>query len=83
MSPPTKTDWMPTKRSKIVILRENGLFYAEIARQVVESVTKYGVRMLWLRYGKFKSIKNKTRSGRKKCTSAIDDRKIKRIYLKY
>ncbi len=82
MSPPTKTDWTPTKRSKIVILRENGLSYAEIARQVGESVTKSGVRKFWLRYGKTKSIKNKARSGRKKCTSAIDDRKLKRICLK-
>ncbi len=51
MSPTTKSDWTPTKRSKIVILRENGLSYAEIARQVGGPVTKSGVRKLWLRYG--------------------------------
>jgi hypothetical protein len=28
-------------------------------------------------------VKNKARSGRKKCTSAIDDRNIKRIYFIY
>lgn len=82
MSPTTRTDWTPTKRSRIVILRENGLSYAEIARQVGGSVTLSGVRKLCLRYEKTKSVKNKARSGRKKCTSAIDDRKIKRICLK-
>jgi hypothetical protein len=55
-------------------LRENGLSYAEIARQAGGSVTKPGVRKLWLRYGKTKSVKNKARSGRKTFASAIDDR---------
>jgi hypothetical protein len=65
MSPPTRPYWMPTKRSRIVILRENGLSYAEIARKVGGSVIKSGVRKLWLRYGKTKLVKNKARSGEK------------------
>jgi hypothetical protein len=35
MSPTTSTDWTPTKRSRIVILRENGLFYAKWQDQLV------------------------------------------------
>ncbi len=81
MSPTTRTDWTPTKWSKIVILRENAEIcwnsersYAEIARQVGGLVTKSGVRKLWLRYGKTISVKNKAKSGRKRITNAIDDR---------
>ena len=36
---PTRTDWTFTKRSRIVILRENDLSYAETARQSGGSVT--------------------------------------------
>lgn len=81
MSPTRRTDWTSTKRSRIVILRENGLSYAEIARQVGGSVTCSGVRKFCLRYEKTKSVENKAKSGRKKCTSATADRKIKRLCL--
>ena len=52
MSPTRRTDWTSTKRSRIVILRENGLSYAEIARQVGGSVTCSGVLKFYLRYEK-------------------------------
>ncbi|CAL1275511.1 unnamed protein product [Larinioides sclopetarius] len=81
MSSTRRIDWASTKRSRIVILRENGLSYAEIARQVGGSVTCSGVRKLCLRYEKTKSVENKAKSGRKKCTSATADRKIKRLCL--
>ncbi|CAL1295848.1 unnamed protein product [Larinioides sclopetarius] len=69
------------QKGRIVILREKGLSYAEIARQIGGSVTCSGVRKLCLRYEKTKSVENKAKSGRKKCTSATDDRKIKRLCL--
>ena len=76
-----RTDWISTKRSRIVMLIENGLSYAEIARQVGGSVTCSGVRKICLRYEKTKSVENKTKLGRKKCTNASADRKIKRLCL--
>jgi len=65
MSSTRRIDWTSTKRSQIVILRENGLSYAEIARQVDGSVTCSGVRKLCLRYEKTKSVENKAKSRRK------------------
>ena len=62
---PTRTDWTSTKRRRIVILRENGLSYAEIARQVGGSVTCSDVGKFCLHYEKTKSAENKAKSGRK------------------
>ena len=80
MSPTRRTDWTSTKRSRIVILRENGLSYAEIARHVDASVTCSGVRKFCLRYEKTKSMENKAKSGCKNA-QATADRKIKRLCL--
>ena len=68
-----RTDWTSIKRSQIVMLRENGLSYAEIARQVCGSVTCSGVRKFCLHYEKTKSEENKAKSGQKKCTRAIEN----------
>lgn len=82
MSPRKSGDWSPRKRSRIVVLRENGLSYAEIARQVGGNVTTSGVRKCCLRYQETESILNKVGKGRKKCTKAVDDRRIKRICIR-
>ena len=81
MSPTRRTDWTSAKRSRIVILRENGLSYPEIARQAGGSVTCSGVRKFCLHYEKTKLVGNKAKSGQKKCTSATADWKIKRLCL--
>ena len=73
-----RINWRPRKRCKIIVLRESGLSYSEIARQVSGSVTSSGVRKFCLRYQKTYSTESKARKGRKRTTTSIDARRIKR-----
>nr|XP_042903716.1 ATP-dependent DNA helicase PIF1-like [Parasteatoda tepidariorum] len=71
MSSTKRTNWTSTKRGRIVILRENGLSYAEIAKHIGFLMTCYGVRKFRLRYEKTKSVKNKAKSGRENAQIAL------------
>lgn len=52
-------------RTKIIVLQESGLSYAEIAKQLDGSVTTSGVQKFCVLYHEANSIKNKARKTKK------------------
>ncbi|XP_060538389.1 6-phosphogluconate dehydrogenase, decarboxylating isoform X1 [Pantherophis guttatus] len=77
-----RADWSPTKRSKIVLLSEQGCSYEEIRRKMGGNLTKGGISKFLKRYKETQSLENLTGKGRKRCTTASDDRRIKRLCLR-
>lgn len=77
-----RADWSPTKRSKIVLLSEQGCSYEEIRRKMGGNLTKGGISKFLKRYKETRSLENHAGKGRKRCTTASDDRRIKRLCLR-
>lgn len=76
-----RVDWSPRKRCKIVLLSEQGYSYEEIRRQIGGNITKGGISKFLKKYKETQSLQNQTGKGRKRCTTASDDRIIKRLCL--
>ena len=76
-----RVDWSPRKRCKIVLLSEQGYSYEEIRRNIGGNLTKGGISKFLKRYKETQSLQNQTGKGRKRCTTASDDRRIKRLCL--
>ncbi|KFM62309.1 Transposable element Tcb1 transposase, partial [Stegodyphus mimosarum] len=77
-------------RTQLEVSGELGIAQSVISRlwqrfrddgNVGGSVATSGVRKFCLRYQETNSIKNKEGKGRKRCTTSIDDRRIKRLCL--
>ena len=76
-----RSDWSPRKRCRIIFLHEEGNSYEEIRRKIGGNITKGGISKLLKRYEKTNSIENQKGKGRKRCTTAVGDRRIKRVCL--
>lgn len=71
------------QRNVIVILRNNGMLWTEIAREMLEkyskTVTKRGMQYVWKKYVETGSVRDKMRSGRPTIVSPQASRAIRRI----
>jgi transposase len=72
--------WSPKKRATAVVLRQEGYTYQEIATRI--GGDKSGVRRVCLKFEEFGKVTDRPWSGRKKVTSAQDDRQIVQMVLK-
>ena len=72
--------WSPKKRATAVVLRQEGYTYQEIATRI--GGDKSGVRRVCLKFETFGKVTDRPRSGRKKSTTARDDREIVRMVIK-
>ena len=74
--------WLPKKRAVAVTLRQEGYTYEQIANRIGGGVDKSGVRRVCLKFEQFGTVKDRCKTGRKKVTTANDDRMISRIVIK-
>ena len=74
-------DWSPRKRCKIVLYSKQGCIYEDIGRQVGGNLTKDSISKYLKRYKETCLLENQAGEGRKRCTTANDDRQIARLSL--
>lgn len=73
--------WSPKKRSSAIVLRGEGYTYEEIAKKLGGGATRSGVYRVCNKFSTYRTIKDLSGRGRKKKTTAQDDRRIVRISL--
>lgn len=74
--------WSPKKRAVAVTLRQEGYTYDQIAKRIGGGADKSGVYRVCLKFEQFGTVKDLSKTGRKKITTANDDRMIARIVMK-
>jgi transposase len=73
--------WSPKKRATAVVLRKEGYSYAEIAEKL-GGVSRSSVLRVCQKFEQLGNVRDRPRSGRKRSTTAQDDRRMVRIVLK-
>lgn len=81
--PPVKNCyWSPKKRATAAVLRQEGYTYEAIAQRIGGGATKSGVRKVCLKFENYGKVTDLPKSGRRKVTTAHDDRQMTRMVMK-
>src|ERR1043165_3377930 len=75
-------NWSPKKRAIALSLRSEGHTYEEIAQKIGGGADKSGVVRVCRKFLKFGQVTDLPKSGRKRISSAVDDRRMVRMVLK-